>query len=176
MAVKGKPEALDVPFCQHHCCVKSDNGEHSCDVQDLLNHPFAHLCAEKVKLCGIIPWHHCAVITMIYVAGITSQVINPLEGDSRIGTVPVTIFKIDSVTGVVAEVWAIIGIIIVGRCVCREKPVRIVSYKLGIHCGMVGDHVACKTNPALFCPVHKVQIPFIAADILRNIIFFKSIS
>ena len=112
--MKRKPEALNVPFSQHHGCVETDNGEHSCNMQNLLNNSLADLCTEKVQLRSIVPRHDSAVIAMVDVSCIASQVINPLEGNRCVGTVPVTIFKIDAVAGVTAEVRPVIGVVIIG--------------------------------------------------------------
>ena len=164
-----------MPFCQYHGRVKTDDGKHSGDLQNLLNNPFAYLCTEKVQLGGIVPWHDSTVVAMIDVASISGQVINPLEGYCCVGTVPVAIFKVDAEAGVTAEVRPVIGIVIIRCARGGKKPVRMVSNKFGIHSGMIGYHVTCKTDAALLRSLLQVKISFIAADVVGNGIIFKSV-
>lgn len=60
---------------------------------------------------------------MVDIPGISCFEINPLEGDGSVGPVPVTIFEVNPVSGVTAEVRSVVGIVMVWRLMRVDEHV-----------------------------------------------------
>ncbi|MBA7659950.1 hypothetical protein ES703_67946 [subsurface metagenome] len=80
-------------LCKGHGCIKADDRESPCYLQDGLDHRLTGLGIQVIQLGRIIPGKMGAVITVIDVTYLTALMIHPFKDNSCVAPVVVVILN-----------------------------------------------------------------------------------
>src|SRR5687768_9302444 len=90
---------------ESHRSVKADNREIARHMQNGLNDGFAYLRLRIIQLRGVIPWEGGAIVAMIDITDVTTEMVPALKHNSRIGFVVIMVFKIDTHTNIIGKIF-----------------------------------------------------------------------
>ena len=133
---------------QRHGGVEADDRELPRDVQDGLDHRFAHGRVQVVELRGVVPREAGAVVAVVHVPRMAIRALGALEHDRGVAAVVVVVLDLDRHVLVVRQVGPVEG---VGRergLGRLQEPVGMFDHPVRIDTHVIGHHVAGELDAA----------------------------
>ena len=143
------PQAADRFFCKNHSCIKADDWEVSCNMENILHYSFAGLWIQEVNLSSIVPRHTSTIVSVVNVTSVAIAEVYALKYNGTVRVVVIVIFKPYTNIWIPGKIFAI-------KCVRRRWKISTLNKKVwavynpfAVHTSVVWNHIRSKTNTAL---------------------------